>query len=130
MMDSREKLVSRVREALARRKSFEEKRMFGGTAFMLDGKMCIGTVKDDLVVRVGPEQNERALAMPNARQMDFTGRPMKGFVFVSTDRLTDAELEKWLDMSISYVSTLKKQPKRQRPKKKNDNNNDNNSRRR
>lgn len=129
MMDSREKLVSRVREALARRKSFEEKRMFGGTAFMLDGKMCIGTLKDDLVVRVGPEQDERAFGMASARQMDFTGRPMKGFVFVSTGRLTDAELEKRVDMSISYVSTLKNQPKRQRPKKKNDNN-DNNSRRR
>jgi hypothetical protein len=120
-MDSHDKLVSRVREALTRRRDFEEKRMFGGTAFMLNGKMCIGTMKDDLVVRVGPEQNEQALAMPNALQMDFTGRPMKGFVFVGTDKLTDAELEKWLDMSISYVSTLKKQPKRQ-PKKKNDNN--------
>ena len=112
MMDSREQLVNRVRKALAARRSFEEKKMFGGTAFMLDGKMCIGTVKGDLVVRVGPEQNEQALAMPHARQMDFTGRPMKGFVFVSTDKLTDAELEKWLDMSISYVSTLKRQPKR------------------
>lgn len=82
---------------------------------MMGGKMCIGTLKDDLVARVGPDRNEEALAMPNARQMDFTGKPMKGLVFVSTKGLTDAALEKWIDMCVKYVSTLNSK----RPSKRN-----------
>jgi hypothetical protein len=54
--------------------------MFGGVAFMFNGKMCCGVIKVDLPVRVGPEQNDKALALPNSRPMDFTGKPMKGFI--------------------------------------------------
>ena len=109
-------MAGKIRAMLAAQKGVSEKKMFGGTAFMLGGKMCIGTLKDDLVVRVGPERNDEALALPGARQMDFTGKPMKGFVFVRMDALSDSALAKWLEMSLEYVSTLKKQKK---PKSRN-----------
>lgn len=107
-MVSNEQLASRIR-ALTKRKGLSEKNMFGGVAFMLNGNMCFGTIKDDLVVRVGPEQYREALAMPHARPMDFTGRPIKGFVFVDPKGWSkDATLQKWLDMGIGYASSLPK----------------------
>lgn len=101
-------VAGKIRAMLAARKDVSEKKMFGGTAFMLGGKMWIGTLKDDIVVRVGPERNDEALALPGARPMDFTGKPLKGFVFVKLDALTDASLKKWLEMGIEYVLKLKK----------------------
>lgn len=81
--------------------------MFGGIAFMLHGKMCCGVVKDDLVVRVGPEQYEKALSQPHARPMDFTGRPLRGFVFVDpTGYKTDKPLAKWVEQAVEFAMTL------------------------
>jgi hypothetical protein len=74
-------LAERVRRALGKRKGLAEKKMFGGLAFMLDNRMCCGVINNDLVVRVGPDQYESALAQPHARRLDFTGRPLKGFVY-------------------------------------------------
>ena len=103
-----ERLAIKVR-ALTKGKGLIEKNMFGGVAFMLNGNMCFGTVKDDLVVRVGPKRYEGALALPHARPMDFTGRPIKGFVYVDSKGWSkDATLKKWLDMGIDYVSSLPK----------------------
>ena len=68
-----ERLASRLRALLSKRRDVVEKKMFGGLCFMVNGKMCCGVVKDDLVVRVGPERHARALAAPHARPMDFTG---------------------------------------------------------
>lgn len=74
---------------------------------MFNGKMCCGVIKDDLLVRVGPEQNEKALALPNSRPMDFTGKPMKGFIYVNSKGWSkEASLKKWVDMGIDYVSLL------------------------
>jgi hypothetical protein len=72
-----EALAHRVREALAGRNGVTEKRMFGGLTFMLADKMCCGVVKDELMVRVGPEGYEAALKEPGAHPMDFTGRPLR-----------------------------------------------------
>ena len=83
--------------------------MFGGIAFMLDGKMCCGVLKNDLVVRVGPERNDKALALPNSRPMDFTGRRMNGFIYVNSKGWSkDVTLKKWVDMGTEYVSSLVK----------------------
>jgi hypothetical protein len=103
-----ERLAGKIR-ALARRKGLSEKKMFGGVAFLLNGNMCFGTVKDDLVVRVGPVRYADALARPHARPMDFTGHPTRGFVFVdSKGWSSDAALKKWLDIGIEYASSLPK----------------------
>ena len=77
-----EELAERIRAALADRTDVIERKMFGGLTFMLRGNMCCGVEKTNLMVRVGPERYDEALAQPHARLMDFTGRPMKGMVFV------------------------------------------------
>lgn len=103
-----ERLAGRMRKALARRKDITEKKMFGGLAFLLDGKMCCGIVKDEMIVRVGPDRYEEALARPHARPMDFTGRPMKGFVFVGKAGLeSDEILAEWIELGLKYVQKVK-----------------------
>jgi hypothetical protein len=103
-----ERLNDKIR-ALTKRRKLSEKKMFGGMAFLLNGNMCFGTLKDDLIIRVGSEGYKEALTMPHARPMDFTGRPTKGFVFVdSRGWSNDATLKKWLDMGIGYASSLPK----------------------
>jgi hypothetical protein len=92
---------------LARRKGITEKKMFGGLAFMLHGKIFCGVLKDDLAVRVGPERYEKALSRAPARPMDFTGRPLKGYVFVGPGGLkTDKMLGKWIDEGLEFASAL------------------------
>ena len=102
-----EKLADRIRKVLARRKAVNEKKMFGGIAFMLRGKMCCGVLKDDLVVRVGADRYSEALTRPHARPMNFTGRPLKGFVYVGPRGYrTDRALQKWLSAAMRFVSSL------------------------
>ena len=106
-MGYNEKLADRIRKLLNRRKGIEEKKMFGGLSFLLNGKMCCGIIKNDLVVRVGPENYEHVLTQPHTRPMDFTGRPIKGFVYVESNGLSrDVALRKWVNMSLSYASSL------------------------
>jgi TfoX/Sxy family transcriptional regulator of competence genes len=96
------------RGLLARRKGITEKKMFGGLAFMLHGKMFCGVLKDDLVVRVEPEGYEKALSRAHARPMDFTGRPLKGYVFVGSSGLrTDKMLGKWIEEGVEFASSLR-----------------------
>ncbi|MCU1252339.1 MAG: methyltransferase [Edaphobacter sp.] len=85
-------LQGRIQRAVADREDVSEKKMFGGVAFLLDGKMFCGIVKDDLMVRVGPERHVKALSEPHVRPMDFSGRPMKG---MSTWGLREARLTRW-----------------------------------
>jgi TfoX/Sxy family transcriptional regulator of competence genes len=110
-----ERLAERIRSILAGAASFDEKKMFGGVAFLKDGKMFCGIVKDDLMVRVGAEQHELALALPHARPMDFTGRPMKGYVFVAPAGCrTYTTLGKWIYRGVAFVDTLSEGAHRQR----------------
>jgi len=113
-----EALAERVRRAVGRRDAVTEKKMFGGIAFLLDRKTFCGVVKDDLMVRVGPERYEQALSAPHARPMDFTGRPMTGYVFVGpAGTRTERAVRSWVDKAIAFVSTLP-EPKRPRLKKR------------
>ena len=80
-----EGLAERLRVVLAQREDIVEKKMFGGLAFMVRGSMCVGVSGDELMARVGPDQYDEALTLPHARHMDFTGRPMKGFVYIGTE---------------------------------------------
>lgn len=106
-MPYNEHLADRVRQVIAPHKSsIEEKKMFGGLAFMYKGKMSCGIVKEDLMVRCIETRMDEALAKPHCRKMDFTGRPMKGFLFVSPDGLdTDAEIEEWIKLGIEFVES-------------------------
>jgi TfoX/Sxy family transcriptional regulator of competence genes len=113
-----EALAARVEKALRRHQAVTTKRMFGGLTFMLGDKMCCGIVKDELMVRVGPERFEEALTRPGARPMDFTGRPMKGFIYVGQPGLRrSAALEQWIKLGVDFVSSLQS-PKRKKAARK------------
>lgn len=94
--------------------------MVGGLSFMVNGSMCCGVTGTALMVRVGPEARERALAQPHVRPMEFAGRPLAGFVCVEPGGYaTDAALESWVQQGIDFVSTLPtKEPaaRKRRPK--------------
>jgi TfoX/Sxy family transcriptional regulator of competence genes len=96
-------LAQRVRAFLASQPVVEEKKMMGGLCFMVDGKMCTGITKDDLMLRLSPEDKEMAMQRPGCREMDFTGRPLKGFVFVSGDALAhDVDLHDWIRLALKF----------------------------
>ena len=102
-----EHTAERVRKMLTGRVSFTEKHMFGGVAFMVRGHMAIGVNKTDLMVKVGKPNHDEAIAQPHAREMDFTKRPMKGFVFVDPDGFqTDPDLKSWVDRAVKFNATL------------------------
>jgi TfoX/Sxy family transcriptional regulator of competence genes len=107
------RLAERVRRAVSSRRGVTDKNMFGGVAFLLDGKMFCGVATEDLMVRVGPELHESSLARPHVRPMDFTGRPMKGYVFVGPEGCrTQRQVAAWVDKAISFVATVKPRPRR------------------
>ena len=99
-----EQLAERIRRSFNRAKvRFEEKRMMGGLCFMVDGKMCVGVEKSRLMARIDPAAYEAALNKKGCVPMDFTGRPMRGFVFVNPEGLTtDARLKAWLNLALEF----------------------------
>ncbi len=104
-----EALAERVRRMLSEHQGLTEKKMFGGISYLLGGKMCCGVIKDDLVVRVGPERYEEALAEPHARPMDFSGRSTRGFVYVDPDGYrTNEALAEWVKQAADFVASLSK----------------------
>lgn len=112
-----ESLAKRVRQALKNEKTVAEKKMFGGLAYLLDGKMSVGILSKDLVVRVDPKEQEKLLRYPDVRPMDFTGKPMKGFIYVGPKATaTGPALKSWLKRGLEYAKTLppKTQAKRKR----------------
>jgi TfoX/Sxy family transcriptional regulator of competence genes len=111
------KLADRIRRVLAERTDVSERKMFGGLCFMVGEHMSVGIVGSDLMVRVGPDQWETCLAKPHATVMDFTGRPMKGFVYVDGPGIsTAAKLRTWVDRGVAYADSLP--PKKKKAKKK------------
>ncbi|NOZ10008.1 MAG: TfoX/Sxy family protein [Gammaproteobacteria bacterium] len=102
-----EGLAQRLRECLDQFPCVDEKKMFGGLAFMVNGNMSVGIVKTRLIVRVGPDGYEQALTQPHAREMDFTGRPMTGFVYVDEQGFeSDQDLEVWIGRALEFNKTL------------------------
>ncbi len=102
-----EGLAQRVRESLQEQAGVVEKKMFGGLAFMINGNMSVGVVNDSLMVRVGPDAYKEALSLAGAREMDFTGKPLKGFVYVEESAIdTDNNLSSWIDRGRSFALSL------------------------
>ena len=102
-----EGLADRVRALIGDDPRLSERKMFGGLCLMLDGNMCVGVVGDELMVRVGHDGHADALAQPHAREMDFTGKPMKSMVFVSAKGIvSDADLETWVDRGLDFAGSL------------------------
>lgn len=112
-MSYNEKLSSRIRKSLADFQNVEEKMMFGGVCFMLNGKMCVGVTKDKMMCRIGPEVYQVALENKGCREMDFTGKAMKGYVFVSYEGMkTKKDFDYWINLCIEFNSKAKASKKK------------------
>ncbi len=104
-------LAQRIRELLNDRPGLSERRMFGGLAFMLHGHMVVGVLGSTLMARVGAERHADALAMTHVRAMDFTGRPMKGYVYVDPPGLADdGDLQAWVEWCAGVAASLPPKP--------------------
>lgn len=102
-----ESLAARIRSAFEGQPGVAEKKMFGGVAFMVGGNMACGVTSDELMVRVGPDNYEDALSRPHARPMDFTGRPMRGMVYVAHPGFeSDQDLAAWVESGASFARSL------------------------
>lgn len=110
-----ELLNNRIREAVAHLPDVQEKHMFGGTCYMVNGKMCVGVVKDEMMCRIGPHVYEQVLEKDGCREMIFTGQPMKGYVFVSEDGMkTKKELDYWINLCLAFNSEAKATKKKKK----------------
>ena len=102
-----EELAHRIRTALADRPNLTERKMFGGIGFMLSGNMAAGVIRDDLIVRLGPEERERALDEPGVHMAELSGRPMTGFLLVGPEATaTDEGLQAWVDRAAAFAESL------------------------
>ncbi len=115
-----EQLAGRLRRGFDKKGvKFEEKRMMGGLCFLVEGKMCVGVEGNRLLARVGPEAYDTVLARKGCRPMDFTGRPMRGFVFVDPVGLeSDPELDLWLELALEYNPAARKSSRKRRAGRK------------
>ncbi len=102
-----EELALRIRQSLGEQAGVTERKMFGGLCFMVQGNMLGGVMGDEIIVRVGAERYEDALKQPHAREMDFTGRPMRGFVVVASEGIaSDERLDEWVQRGVQFATSL------------------------
>lgn len=100
-------LARRVRKALDSRPDLIEKHMFGGVCFMIRGRMCCGIIDSSLMVRLDPDEADRVADQPHVRPMDFTGKPMRGYLFVDTEGIDSPKaLKSWVDRCVAYIETM------------------------
>ena len=100
-------LAGRVRSMLAGVTNMEEKKMFGGVGFLVQGNMACGVHGDDLIVRVGPDRYPEALGQPYTKVFDMTGKPMAGWILVTPSGvISDADLENWVVQGLEFAKTL------------------------
>ena len=100
-------LAARIRDALARKKGIEEKKMFGGVGFLLNGNLLVGVWKASLVVRLGPDEGEEAMQEPHVKEFDISGRPMRNWVLVEPAGVEDdGQLSAWIERAARFVGAL------------------------
>ena len=107
-------LADRITQFFKEKKvSFYEKKMFGGTCFMVDEKMCVGVMHDEIMARINPDIYENSLLKDGCKKMNFTGRPMKGYVFLTEDAYDlDVDLHYWLKLALDFNPLAKASKKR------------------
>ena len=111
-------LAARLREKLEHLPNVVEKEMFGGLCFMVDDKLCMGIVKDEIMCRINPELTEEALEKNGVRPMDFTGKSMKGFIFVNDEGMrTDKQFNQWVNLCVEFNAIANASPKKKKKKK-------------
>ena len=110
-----EKLGDRIREKLADLSNIEEKEMMGGLTFMYNGKMCVGIIKDELMCRIDPSFHDQAVEKTGCRTMDFTKRPMKGYVMVDDSGMkTKKDFDYWINLSLDFNKKAKSSKKKRK----------------
>lgn len=108
-----EHLARRIRDSIGHLEDVEEKRMMGGLVFMVDGKMCVGIIKDELMCRIDPDRHAEVVEMNGCRTMDFTHRPMSGYILVEPAAMhTMKELDGWIKLALEYNPKAKASKKR------------------
>src|ERR1043165_8682576 len=108
-----EKLANRIRERLAELSNVEEKEMMGGLTFMYNGKMCVGIIKDELMCRIDPEIHDMAIEKRGCRTMDFTNRPMKGYVMIDeTGMKAKKDFDYWIGLALDFNGKAKSSKKK------------------
>ncbi len=102
-----EGLAQRIRKLVADRSGLTEKKMFGGVSFLIQGNMACGVLKDEMIVRIDPEQHDAAVAKPHVRTFDYAGHPMQGWIFVGPAACaSEVGLKEWVDTGIRYALSL------------------------
>jgi TfoX/Sxy family transcriptional regulator of competence genes len=108
-----EKLATRIRERLAALPNIVEKKMMGGLTFMYNDKMCVGIIKDELMCRIDPALHETAISKPGCRTMDFTNRPMSGYVMIDESGMkTPRDFEYWISLALDFNKKARSSRKR------------------
>lgn len=108
-----EKLANRIRKSLAGLPNIEEKKMMGGLTFMYNDKMCVGIIGDELMCRIDKDFHENAIQKPGCRTMDFTNRPMIGYVLINVSGMKEqADFDYWINLSLEYNSKAKSSKKK------------------
>lgn len=108
-----EQLAARIRERFANLDHVEEKAMMGGLTFMYYGKMCVGIIKDELMCRIDPAIYEEVLEKKGCREMNFTGRPMKGYVMIDESGMhSKKEFDYWIDLALDFNKKAKSSKKK------------------
>ncbi len=121
-MADNEKLIYRIREALAHLPEVKEKKMFRGVTFMVNGKMCLSAGNDEMMVRIDPELHEKALAKKGCRTMEMKGRQYKGYVYVSAAGMeTKKDFDYWVELALDFNQRAKASPKSKEEKMSNTN---------
>jgi TfoX/Sxy family transcriptional regulator of competence genes len=108
-----ELLANRIRERLAHLENIEEKKMMGGIAFMVNNKMCVGVIKDEMMCRIDPQLHEQLVEKPGCRTMDFTRRPMIGYVLIEEHAMkSKADFEYWINLCLDFNPRAKASKKK------------------
>jgi hypothetical protein len=101
-----ESLAKRIDELTKGKKGFTRKEMFGGIAYLLNGNMCVGVHKDELIIRYDPKKTGEITSHKNVHPFDITGRPMKGWSLVNSEGVKGTGLNKWFDLSLAFAKSL------------------------
>ena len=108
-----EQLANRIRARLANLPDIQEKPMMGGLTFMYNGKMCVGIIKDELMCRIDPGEHASAIEKLGCRTMDFTNRPMKGYILIDdTGMKTQQDFDYWINLALAYNPKAKASKKK------------------
>lgn len=113
-----EKIADRIRESLVNEIGVEEKKMFGGVCFMMNGKMCVGVIKNDMMCRIGPDAEKTAIEQSGCRPMDFAKRPMKGYVYIDDVGMkTKKSFDHWINLCLAFNPEAKASARKKRKNK-------------